>query len=204
VNIITEKGGAEFQETVFYNAAEVESKGVEIEFQALLTDNFRVRAQASYLDAEYKSFVINQPRIQTVDPITGDTLVIQEFSGDFSGLPVPRSPEFMGSIQATYVVGLPTGSLDVSGEVYYEDANLFYIAAAGREYDAYLNSKTLLNASLTYSDDQDRFFVRLWGKNLTDERYRIATQSVATLWTHTQWGAPRSYGLEVGLKFGGQ
>ena len=202
VNIITEKGGAEFQETVFYNAAEVEAKGVEIEFQALLTDNFRMRAQASYLDAEYKTFVINQPRIETTDPVTGDPLVIREFNGDFTGLPVPRSPEFMGSLQATYIVGLPTGSLDISGEVYYEDANLFYIAAAGREYDAYLDEKTLLNASVTYADEADRFFVRVYGRNLSDERYRIASQSVATLWTHTQFGAPRSYGVEFGLKFG--
>ena len=202
VNIITEKGGAQFQETVFYNAAEVESKGVELEIQALLTDNFRIRAQASYLDAKYSSFVINQPRIETTDPITGDDLVIQEFNGDFTGLPVPRSPEFMGSIQATYLVGLPSGSLDVTGEVYYEDANLYYISAAGREFDAYLDAKTLLNASITYADDNDAYFVRLWGKNLSDERYRIASQSVATLWTHTQWGAPRSYGVEVGFKFG--
>ncbi len=198
VNIITVKDGAQFQETVFYNAAEVESKGAELEIQALLTDNLRVRAQMSYLDAKYKSFAINQPGL--VDPVSGGQIL--PFNEDFSGLPVPRSPEKMGSIQATYMFSLPAGTLDVSGEVYYEDANLFYISAAGREYDAYLNAKTLLNASLTYSDNDDRYFVRVYGKNLSDKRYRVASQSVATLWTHTQWGAPRSFGIEVGLNFG--
>jgi iron complex outermembrane recepter protein len=39
VNIITEQNGRrQFQETVFYNAAEVEAKGIELEFQAQLTD----------------------------------------------------------------------------------------------------------------------------------------------------------------------
>ena len=99
VNILTvNQSGATFQETVFYNAAEVEAKGIELEFQAALTDSFRIRAQASYLDAEYKSFVIDQPEV--TDPVTGAT--IQAFNADFSGLPVPRSPEFMGSIQGIY------------------------------------------------------------------------------------------------------
>ena len=146
VNIITEnQAGATFQETVFYNAAEVEAKGVELEFQALLTDSFRIRAQASYLDAEYKEFVINQP--QVMDPVTGAT--IQEFVGDFSGLPVPRSPEFMGSMQALYTWTLGSGAaLEFGAEYYHEDENLFYISAAGRQYDAYLDEKNLLNASV--------------------------------------------------------
>jgi iron complex outermembrane receptor protein len=199
VNIITERGGAQFQETVFYNAAQVTAKGVELEFQALVTDAFRVRAQASYLDAKYDEFIIDQPGL--TDPATGGEIL--PFFGDFSGLPVPRSPKYSGAISGTYTVSMAGGSLDLTGEVYYEDKNLFYISAAGRDFDAYLDEKTLLNASVTYTPESERYFIRAYGKNLTDERYRIASQSVATLWTHTQWGAPVNYGLEVGFNFGG-
>jgi len=199
VNIVTVKDGAQFQETVFYNAAEVESKGVELEFQMLVTDAFRIRAQASYLDAKYKTFVIDQPGL--TDPVSGGEIL--PFFGDFSGLPVPRSPEFSGSLAGIYTVEFAGGFLDFAADVYYEDANLFYIAAPGREFDAYLDAKTLVNASVTYTDADDRYFVRAYGKNLADERYRIASQSVATLWTHTQFGAPRNFGVEVGVKFGG-
>ena len=87
--------------------------------------------------------------------------------------------------------------------MYYEDKNLYYISAAGRDFDAYLDEKTLLNLSVTYTPDSERYFIRAYGKNLTDERYRIASQSVATLWTHTQWGPPVNYGVEVGFNFGG-
>ncbi|MFZ8963615.1 MAG: TonB-dependent receptor [Steroidobacteraceae bacterium] len=198
VNILTEVEGSQFQETVFYNAAEVTSKGLEIEMQALLTDNFQVRAQASFLDAKYDTFTINQPGL--TDPATGGTIL--PFQGDFSGLPVPRSPERSGSVQGVYTMDLANGSLAIAGEVYYEAENLFYISAAGREFDAYLDEKTLVNLSVTYTDAADRYFVRAFGKNLLDERYRIASQSVATLWTHTQWGAPVSFGLEFGAKFG--
>ena len=184
---------------MFYNAAEVEAKGVELEFQALIAEPFRIRAQASYLKAEYKDFQIHQP--QVVDPVTGAT--IQQFDGDFTGLPVPRSPEFMGSIQGIYTWELGNGAaLEFTGEYYHEDENLFYISAAGRQYDAYLDEKNLLNASVTYKAADDKYFLRVYGKNLTDERYRIASQSVATLWTHTQWGAPINFGIEVGMGFG--
>jgi iron complex outermembrane receptor protein len=199
VNILTEKDGATFQETVFYNAAEVESKGIELEFQMLVTDAFRIRAQAAYLDAKYKTFIIDQPGL--TDPVSGGTIL--PFFGDFSGLPVPRSPEFSGSLAGIYTMEFAGGYLDFAADVYYEDANLFYIAAPGREFDAYLDAKTLVNASITYTDGNDRYFVRAYGKNLADERYRIASQSVANLWTHTQFGAPRSFGLEVGMNFGG-
>ncbi len=200
VNILTvNQSGATFQETVFYNAAEVEAKGIELEFQAALTDAFRIRAQASYLDAEYKSFVIDQPEV--TDPVTGAT--IQAFNADFSGLPVPRSPEFMGSIQGIYTWTLSSGSsVDFAAEFYHEDENLFYIAAPGREYDAYLDEKNLINASVTYNAKDGNWFVRGYGKNLTDERYRIASQSVATLWTHSQFGAPINFGVEFGMGFG--
>jgi iron complex outermembrane receptor protein len=201
VNIDTvDAAGGPGQETVFYNAAEVESKGVELEIQALLTDNFRVRAQAAYLDASYKSFIIDQPGL--TDPVSGGTIL--PFSGDFSGLPVPRSPKHSAALSGTYTTDVEGGSLDIGGEIYYEDKNLFYISAAGREFDAYLNEKTLFNASVTYTEADDRYFVRVYGRNLSDERYRIASQSVATLWTHSQWGAPRNYGIEVGMKLGGQ
>ena len=200
VNIITERNGAQFQETVFYNAAQVTAKGVELEFQALITDAFRVRAQASYLDAKYDEFIIDQPGL--VDPASGGEIL--PFFGDFSGLPVPRSPKYSGAISGTYTIGLGNdASIDVTGEVYYEDKNLYYISAAGRDFDAYLDEKTLLNLSVTYTPDSERYFIRAYGKNLTDERYRIASQSVATLWTHTQWGPPVNYGLEVGFNFGG-
>ena len=199
VNIITEQNGAQFQETVFYNAAEVEAKGIELEFQAALTDNFRLRAQASYLDASYNEFIINQPGLS--DPASGG--VILPFTGDFSGLPVPRSPELMGSIQGIYTWELASGGrVDLAGEYYHEDENLFYISAAGRQYDAYLDAKDLLSASVTYTAQDAKWFVRGYGRNLTDERYRIASQSVATLWTHSQFGAPINFGVEFGMGFG--
>jgi iron complex outermembrane recepter protein len=205
-NIPAVKGGASFQETVFYNAAEITSKGAEIELQALLTDHFLVRVAGSYLDAKYDKFRIDQPQVG--NPVIGDPNGngIVETHQDFTGLPVPRSPKKSVSLSGTYTWDLATaGKLDLSGEVYYEDKNLFYISAAVpgvRSYDAYLDSKVLTSLSLGYTSDNGHYYARLYGKNLGDKRYRVASQSVANLWTHTQWGEPRNYGLQVGVKFG--
>ena len=43
--------------------------------------------------------------------------------------------------------------------------------------------------------------MRAFGNNLTDETYRVASQVVANLWTHSQFGAPRNYGLQFGMNF---
>ncbi len=197
-NVITVKQGAQFQETVFYNAAEVTSKGIEIELQAAITDAFQIRVAASKLDAKYDSFILNQPAITAADGSQ-----ITALNQNLSGLPVPRSPEFSASLTAIYNWDLSDSSkLQLTGEFYHEDENLFYISAAGRQYDAYLDAKDLVNLSLAWTSANRQWTARLYGKNLSDERYRVASQSVATLWTHSQFGEPRNYGLQLGYKFG--
>jgi iron complex outermembrane receptor protein len=49
----------------------------------------------------------------------------------------------------------------------------------------------------------DKYYLKLVGRNLTDKRYRIASQNVAGLWLNSNYGAPRYYGLELGVKFRG-
>ncbi len=198
-NVITVKQGAQFQETVFYNAAEVTSKGIEIELQAAVTDAFQIRVAASHLDAKYDSFILTQPAITAADGSQ-----ITALNQNLSGLPVPRSPKNSASLTAIYGWDLAaSGKLQLTGEFYHEDKNLFYISAAGRQYDAYLDAKNLINLSLGWTSESGQWSARLYGKNLSDERYRVASQSVATLWTHSQFGEPRNYGLQLGYKFGG-
>jgi iron complex outermembrane receptor protein len=198
-NVVTVKGGAQFQETVFYNAAEVSSKGLELEIQAAVTDNFQMRLSGAYLDAEYDQFQLVQPGITAAD---GSQIIA--INQDLSGLPVPRSPKKSASIMGIYTWPLASGGkVQFIGDVYYEDENLFYISAAGRAFDAYLDSKTLLNSSITWTSADANWTAKIYGRNLSDERYRIASQSVATLWTHSQFGEPRNVGIQVGFNFKG-
>ncbi|MDG2002462.1 MAG: TonB-dependent receptor, partial [Novosphingobium sp.] len=61
----------------------------------------------------------------------------------------------------------------------------------------------LLNASVTWTNPTDNYYVRAWGKNLTDERYRIHYRPLGTGGTYQPMAEPRTYGLTVGVKFAG-
>ncbi len=208
VNAVTQ--GVTTEETVFYNAAKLTVRGIELELQALITDNFLVRAAGSIMDAKYDTFIIDQPQIGNPTTPGGSGILATRL--DLTGLPVPRSPKQSGSVQGTYTVDLASGGkVELSGEVYYEAANLYYISAVAppsgftvknSPYNATLDGKTLLSAAVVWRSADDKYFARAYGKNLSDKRYRVASQSVANLWTHTQWGEPRNFGVQVGVNFG--
>ena len=67
-------------------------------------------------------------------------------------------------------------------------------------YDPILDARTLVDASITFRDAQDRYYLRLLGSNLTEERYHTGALSVATLWIMGAYGPPRYFGLEFGTK----
>jgi len=86
--------------------------------------------------------------------------------------------------------------------VSYEDDSVASYSDVAEEFNTTLNSRTLVDASITFYDAQDRYYLRLLGANLTDERYRTGVLSVATIWIMSAYGPPRYYGLEFGGKFG--
>ena len=59
---------------------------------------------------------------------------------------------------------------------------------------------TLVNASATWTDPSERFYVRLWGTNLLDKVYRIHYNPLST-GTYQPTGEPRVIGGTVGFKF---
>jgi iron complex outermembrane receptor protein len=192
---ITCPGGQEgdpFQATAFFNAAEVSVKGVELEGTMLVMDGLTIRANISYNDGKYDSFATDTD---------GDG--VNDL--DLSGNDLTRTPEWKWGINGLYTHDAFNGRMDYNAVLSFEDETIFYYAdrsaGLGSEYDSFLDEKTLLDASITYTDDGE-WFVRLFGNNLTDERYRVASQVVSNLWTHSQFGAPRNYGLQVGMKFG--
>ena len=61
------------------------------------------------------------------------------------------------------------------------------------------DSYVLLNASITWSDPSDKYYVRLWGNNLSDETYRVHYNPSSS--TYSPVGEPRTYGVTAGYKF---
>lgn len=181
--------GFEFQETRFFNAAEIEAKGVELETSWLATDNLNFRANVGYLDAEYNKF-------------TADT----DFDGiddvDFSNRDVTRSPEWTAGFDAIFYHRFLGGELQWYGNVSYEDESIFVFSNLPGQPDGKTDDRTLLNASVTYNSPNNTWYLRAFGKNLSDEEYRIGELPVADLWVMTYYGQPRTFGLEAGIRWG--
>lgn len=197
---VTNAQGTEFQQTLFFNAADATVKGVELELVSRPTDALTISANFTWQDAKYDKFQANTD----FDDSTQCAGCPPGIDQVLSGYPIARAPELKGAVFANYDWFLANGStIGFGTSVAYEDENTFYYSDVGRQYDAVLDAKTLIDASLTYRSPNNRWFLTAYGKNLTDERYRIASQSVATLWTHSQFGDPRNYGVIVGVNLGG-
>ena len=179
------------QETLYFNAAELEVYGLEVEGSLLVTDGLLLRANGSYTHAEFKSF-------------EADTNFDGVIDVDLSGLPVDKTPEWMFSFDANYSHDLSDlGRLDWNVRLSYEsEAISSYGDDVSGIPNVTLNEKTLIDASVTFTDSDDKYYVRLYGKNLTDERYRTGGLNVGGIWVMSSYGPPRYYGVELGFKFG--
>jgi iron complex outermembrane receptor protein len=113
-----------------------------------------------------------------------------------------RAPKWQWSVDGTYSTPV-SDKLKVSfnANVSYVGRNLFTQSIADARDNTFLRARTLLNASITLADLDDKYTLRLVGKNLTDERYETASQVVGGLWTFTLYGPPRYFGVEAGAKF---
>ncbi len=57
----------------------------------------------------------------------------------------------------------------------------------------------LLNASVTWTDPTDHYFVRVWGNNLTNKTYAVHNRVSSR--TYVPIGEPLSFGGTIGYKF---
>jgi|TARA_B100000315_G_scaffold229808_1_gene239683 iron complex outermembrane receptor protein len=179
------------QETLFFNAAEMTVTGLEAEGSWIIFEGLTLNYSASWMDAEFDSF-------------EADTNFDGMIDIDLSGQPVTRAPELMANADLTYEHAIAGGHrLEWKLRVSYEDESVASYSDVSPQFNTMLNSKTLVDASISFYDAEDRYFIRAVGSNITDESYRTGSLSVATLWIMSAYGAPRYYGLEAGMKIGG-
>lgn len=173
------------------NAATARIKGIEVDFDARLTEGLSIHGNASYLDAKFKSWP------NAIDPARGGA------SFSVSGNQLPYAPEWSANIGASYAIPVGDwGSATLLGEYSYRTRTYFsafednFLSQAGYG---------LVNARLTFEDADERWQLAIWGKNLGDklainealENYSAITGQRATLFPI----APRTYGVTVGYKF---
>ncbi len=185
LNVPLVVNGAPNQVTIFVNAASAKVSGIEAEMTAEPTDGLTLRGVLGYQDARYGEYDA---------PNAGY---------DLSTSPLDRAPEWQWTVDGTYRTDVSNEhELVFNGSVAYQDRSLYTQAIDDPLGNTYLDARTLVNASITLNQIDDKYYVRLIGQNLTDERYRTASQNVAGLWLNSQFGRPRFFAVEVGFSFG--
>jgi iron complex outermembrane recepter protein len=175
------------QETLFFNAAELEVAGLELEGTWAATSALMLRGNFMYQDAEFNKFTADLD-FDGIDDI------------DLSGKPPTRAPEYMATLDGIYTFEFDAGNLDLNLRVAYEDESYSGYSDVDEIYDTTLDSKTVWDASVTFTTTNEKYFVRGVAKNFTDERYRTGSLSVANFWIMSAYGQPKYYGLEFGAK----
>jgi iron complex outermembrane receptor protein len=177
-----------YQETVKVNAGKSTNKGIEIEMNYLVTENFRIDANVATQDHKYDVFLWDESPNDGVDNPT-----------DFSGFELPFSPELSWGLSLTY-----DQELGANGSITYNVLGNYQDEAQTQPTNpiySQLEDRTLIDANVTWRNVDDTYWVTIYGKNLTDETYRVGSNSVAGLWNFTLYGEPLEYGIEAGYRW---
>jgi iron complex outermembrane receptor protein len=173
---------------VFENAGAASNNGIEAEMTWVPTEQLRIMAGFAWLDATFDEY-------ETVDPVFPE-LGVQDVSGNR----LPQAPEFSGNVGAEYQIDLAGGgNVMLQARASYQSKIYF----SGLEFDrGAQDAFTVVDARITYSAPGDKYFVNLWGKNITDEDILTTTFPIPLSGgIVATWAPPRTYGITAGYNF---
>lgn len=174
--------------TVQTNAAKARVKGFEVELNAAPVDHLSLQLAFSYIDSKYTKYADAQFYVPEEDG--GYSTVV----GDASGNQMINSPKYSGFAYVQYEIETPAGSL-TPGVSYAYKSKIY------RNYQNNLISppQNLLNASLLFAPTSKSWDVRLWTKNLLNEKNEQKSVRLEGAMGHPL--APRTYGVTFGVHF---
>jgi iron complex outermembrane recepter protein len=186
-------------------AADGEIYGLDLEFQALVTDNDVIGLKAQYLHAEYTDGVFVVARPNTAPPVTvcgfaQSATNPTRYTVDCTGQQMPRSPDvsFTADYYHTFLLG-EAGTLVPGIRAQYSSS---YWSAVDYNPLQRQESYTMWGADLTYTSASGKWSIAAYGDNLSNED--VFTNSFmypATNVAMNSLRAPRTYGARFTMKF---
>lgn len=174
------------------NAPKSRVYGIELETSARITNNTTIQLSGSYLDAKFVKY-------------SEDDIVLPgDNPENLAGHRLNRSPKysFIGSLEQS--VPLNSGlveELRLRGEVSYTDDISF--RPFNRPADVQ-KGYALVNAYMVLRGKNDRFSLRLFGRNLTNKAYYNQIQGGGIVfggYRKGEWGSPRTYGISLTVRY---
>ncbi|WP_269620301.1 TonB-dependent receptor [Zhongshania sp. BJYM1] len=182
---------------VIQNAAEATIAGAEAELILRVVDGLDISAGYGYIDAQYDTFNSFDINTGSVSDIADDRAF--EFS-----------PKNSYNLSLNYTVPSFTSAGTLRARLDWSGTSKIYVTPkiSGND-DINQDSYNLLNTRITFDDvalGDGILAVSIWGKNITDEEYKIGGFEVdagggARVGTN-QWGEPRTFGIDVTYRFG--
>lgn len=131
--------------------------GAELEGRLRILDNLHANFAVGYLDAQFDEFLRYNLTTMAYEDIS-DQVVLQ------------NAPKWTGYLGLTWYGDVGGGELAVTPSIAYrDDYSQFEFPNPLLDQEAY----ALVDLSVVWTDPTDRYTVGLYGKNLTDEEYRV-------------------------------
>jgi iron complex outermembrane recepter protein len=195
-----------------YNAQGAKIYGVDADVTWQVSNNFRLFGGFGYTHARYSTFT--NAIISTPYPLptgfvipTGQTCLgtfgnpLTQLGGNCllrgtaTGNRLQNTPSFTANLGGSLDIPSSVGKFTLAGNYYYNGG---YVGTADERVAQ--SSYNTVDGSLTWRNNAEKLFVRLWGKNLTNASYR--TQIGATnSGDNGTAGTPRTYGVTIGVDF---
>lgn len=176
---------------VVANAAAATMKGLDVDLDVKVSDRLNVYGAMGYLDGRYDDYQTAVYYIPRAAPAGGADAVRDQ---DATGNRTIYSPELSASGGFTYRLPTSAGDFTLDGFVQFVDdqfvgpSNLFE-----------LPSYTTANASIGWTSADERFGVKLWARNITNNYYFIQVlESSPGIFRAP--APPRTYGVTLSAK----
>jgi iron complex outermembrane receptor protein len=175
------------------NAAAARNRGLEVSTTMLIVDGLTANLGVTYYDSKYLDY--RNAVLDLKSPVFPYTVTSTplDLSGTRYGGP-DGGPEVRATAGLTYSFDSSLGKFGFNANVAYTGSYPVSLYALN---DLEIAAYTLLNASVTYKRHaNDRWMVRLWGKNLTNVHYYAGFDAPIGYAP----GAPLAYGIEFNIK----
>jgi iron complex outermembrane receptor protein len=207
------------------NAARATIKGVDLDISAVPVERLTLTASLEAMEGRYESFP--NGTFFVYDPVTGGncTFVVATppapvpcggvtppnydaatGSWDLRGNHTIQTPPFSASLAGQYEIPTSVGRVDLNLS-WIHTGNYFAAADNGKGQIPPSSSKNneqglidVLNGSVGWTSSDAGLEVRLWGKNLTNERYWSFADEISFA-TFYSPAPPRTYGLTITKRF---
>ena len=162
------------------NAAKSRIYGFEAETQIVPTDGLTLRGSLAYLNAKYKQFLYD-------DPVSGSVV-------NLAGADLQNAPHWSGTIGANYTVPVGDGAKVIADVAWMYTAKKFYTAITDTPRST-VQATSLVDGTLTYHADGDRYTIGLWVKNAANKHYISTVYDSPGYMGLVGYAPPRQWGI---------